>query len=803
MTTKKVRELDVSELRCICDPESLPCDTTDELEPLQGIIGQERALRAIQFGLRMRSFGYNLFVAGSPGTGKKTLIRSLVEEIASQMPTPNDLVYVYNFDRPERPRAIEVPPGVASRFAGFMESLISTLVEEVPKAFKSEDFESRRSQIIQEFQITRAELTERVQVGAKERGLAVKSVGNQIITVPVLEGTEISPDQFNGLSEEVRAEIQKNQIELGDQIQETYRQIRILQQTTQEKLKDLDRTVAMIATGRYIDELRSEFKEHAELLAYLEEVQHDIIDNIGDFLDMEEDEEGAEGLSVAGSSEEDALNRYAINVIVDNSKQQGAPVITENHPTFRNLIGYSEREARMGTLHTDFTLIRPGSILAANHGFLILDLIDLLSTPMAWDALKRVLQAGEVSIQDPTDQYGLVATLGLRPSPVKVDLKVIVLGSAHIYNQLYAVDEDFQKLFKIRAEFDTVMKKNSNHLIEYARFIKTLCDKEQLRHFDRGAVAALVEHSSRMVSDKTRLTLRFSDVADLIRESDYWARENSRSVVIREDVKKAISEKAFRSNLFEERLQEMIDEGSIMIGTAGEVVGQINGLSVYQIGDYSFGKPTRLTAQTSVGEKGVVNVEREARMSGNIHDKGVLILSGYLQGKYGQQRPLSLNASICFEQSYSGVDGDSASSTELYAIVSSLAEAPLKQSIAVTGSINQKGQIQPIGGVNEKIEGFFDTCEAAGLTGDQGVIIPHQNVQNLVLHQRVIDAVREGKFHIYPVETVDQGLEILTGCSAGEPSAEGGFPADTLHGKVQLRLSEMADMVERKYRGSE
>ena len=704
--------LDVSELRSVCDPSEFSFRTTDELTPLEGIIGQKRAIRAIEFGLRMRSFGYNLFVAGTPGTGKKTLMSSLVQRIAREQPTPDDIFFVHNFEKAERPRVIQVPPGVGNRFRDDMALFVETLLEEVPKAFKSEDYEERKNQVVHEFQKKRAGLIEKVQSEARERSLAVKSTGAQILTVPVIEGHEITAEQFEELPVEAREEIQKKQMELSETMQEAYREIRLIQQETHDTLKELDQTVALIATGHYLDELRNEYKEYAEIAGYLDEAQRDIIDNIANFLQTEEDESGPEGGSgTPGDGEGNPLKRYKVNVIVDNSQQEGAPVISETHPTYRNLIGFAEREARMGTLYTDFTMIRAGSVLTANRGYLILDLVDLLTTPMAWDSLKRVLQDGEVKIQEPVDQLGLVGALGLHPEPVKVALKVIVLGSAELYSILYGVDEDFQKLFKIKADFDTVMKKDEGHVEEYARFVRTLCDKEELRAFDSEAVAVLLEHSSRMVSDKERLTLRFSDVADLIRESDYWASQNGHKYVGREDIQQAIEEKRYRSNLWEERLQEMIDEHSILIQTSGEAVGQINGLSVYQIGDYAFGKPTRLTAQVSVGDKGVVNIEREARMSGSIHDKGVLILSGYLHGKYGQKQPLSLHASICFEQSYSGVDGDSASSTELYAILSSLAEVPLKQSIAVTGSINQKGVIQPIGGVNEKIEGFLSDLQ--------------------------------------------------------------------------------------------
>jgi len=791
-------ELRAEDLCAYCDLSELDFETTDQLETLQSIIGQDRALKAIEFGLRMRSFGYNLFVAGTPGTGKKTLIRLLVERIAKGEPTPDDILFVYNFDKPEKPKVIQVPPGRGREFRDDMDELIATLVEEIPKAFESEEFESRKAVYVQEFQARRGELLERIQNEANSRNLAVKSSGAQLLSVPLLDGRELTPEEFAGLPEEIQARFQKNQTELAEVIQEVYREIREVQQKTQGLLRDLDRTVALIASGHYIDAVRTKYEDSKKIRQYLKEVQADILDHVSDF--RETGEEQPQGpLPATISGEEEPLKRYRVNLIVDNSSQKGAPVVTESHPTYRNLIGGAERQARMGTLYTDFTLLRAGSILAANRGYLILDLVDVLMYPLAWEALKRALQDGKVSIQDPSDQFGMAATAGLRPEPVEVKLKVIILGSSFHYNQLFAADEDFQKLFKIKADFDTVMKKDDGHILQYARFVKTLCDKEDLLPFEKDAVAVLIRHSSRMVSDKTRLTLRFSDVADLIRESDYWARQAGYRRVKSKNVRKAIEERIFRSNLYEEKTQEMIDEKSILIQTDGWEVGQVNGLSVYQVGDYAFGKPTRITAQVSLGDEGIVNIEREARMSGSIHDKGVLILSGYLHGKYGREKPINLHASICFEQSYSGVDGDSASSTEVYAILSGLTGVPIRQSIAVTGSINQMGVIQPIGGVNEKIEGFFNTCRAEGLTGAQGVIIPHQNVQNLMLKDEVSEAVRSGRFHIWAIEKIDQGLEILTGRSAGTPDENGNYPEDSLHGLAQRKLNEMADIV-RQYK---
>lgn len=793
------RKLKSSELRFLCDPCELGFETTDQLEPLEQIIGQQRAVRAVDLGLGMRSFGYNIYVAGSPGTGKKTLIRSLVEKIASRQDVPPDIFYVHNFDDPDHPRVILVPAGTACKFKRDMTRLLDTLKEEIPKAFKSEDYESRRNAILQTFQMERAKRIDSLQKRAREMNLAVKTSGAQILTVPLIDGKEVTPEEFEELPEQQQQELRKKQKNLSEIIQETYREIRRLQQETQEKVRELDQFVALIATGHFLDELRDKYASYSRIIHYLDSVQEDLVDQVDNFLKSTEKKPESELPPGMKNNRTEPLRRYSVNVVVDNSRQQGAPVVSESNPNYRNLIGFMEREARMGTLYTDFTMIRSGSILKANGGYLIMDLVDLLLTPLAWEALKRAIQDSQVHIQDPLEQHGMIATAGLRPEPVPVDLKVIILGSSELYHLLYNADEDFQKLFKVRADFDTIMKRDESHTEQYARFVHTLCEKEKLRHFDCQAVATLIEHSSRMVSDKTRLTLRFSDMADLIRESNYWASKNGDTYVRKGDVQQAIAEKKFRSNLAEERLQQMIDEQSILLQISGTAVGQLNGLSVFQVGDYAFGKPTRLTAEVSAGEQGVVNIEREARLSGRIHDKGVLILSGYLHGMYGRSIPLSLNASICFEQSYTSVDGDSASSAELFAILSSLSGLPLRQSLAVTGSMNQKGMVQPIGGVNEKIEGFFQTCRAQELNGEQGVIIPRQNVQNLMLSQEVIEAVEAEQFHIFAIETVDEGIEILTSRPAGKRQPDGTFPEGTVHRMVLEKLREMYEIIQRRY----
>jgi len=789
-------ELQAQDLRYSCDPKTLGFKSTDELEPLDQVIGQDRAVRSIDFGLTIRSFGYNIYAAGVPGTGKKSLIKSFVDRIAKDQPVPPDIFYVHNFSDPDHPCVLKASPGIGVQFKKDMEEVIRTLKVELPKAFQSEEYEKRKAGIIEDFQRERQAAIEAVQAEARKNDMIIKGTDTQVMTIPLVNGQEITTEAFDQLPPEQQEDIRQRQKNISASINNAYREIRNLQQAAQEKIRELDRQVALSVEGQLLAELRTKYKSNKGILGYLKAVEEDILEHLPEFLQAEA-EALPDPLRSAGIVKTDlrGADRYRVNVIVDNSKLMGAPVIVESNPTFKNLMGSLEREARLGTLYTDFSMIRAGSVLRASGGYLILDMTDVLMSPFAWEALKRVLQNKQAQIEDVTEQYGFMATAGLRPQPVDVDLKVIVSGSAELYHALYYTDEDFPKIFKIKADFD-VMTRNSTEQIQlYARYISRLCREEGLKHFDSQAVAELIEHSARMVSDKNRLTLRFSDVADLIRESSYWAGRNGRRLVRKEDVAKAIDERIFRSNLQEERIQDLINDKLIRIETSGEAIGQINGLSVYQIGSYSFGKPTRITARTSIGDQGLVNIEREAKLSGSIHDKGVLILSGYLHAKYGQKFPLTLNASVCFEQSYSGIDGDSASSTELYALLSSLSGVPLKQSIAVTGSVDQMGVVQPIGGVNEKIEGFFQTCRAAGLTGEQGVVIPRQNVQNLMLKRDVVDAVKKGEFHIYAISTIDEGIQILTGKDAGRLQPDGTYPADTIHFLVQNRLRKMAESV--------
>jgi lon-related putative ATP-dependent protease len=790
-------ELKPKDLKYVCDPNSLGFKTTEELEPLDQVIGQDRAVRSIDFGLTIRSFGYNIYAAGVPGTGKKSLIKMFVDRIARKREVPPDIFYVNNFSEPDHPRAIKAPAGLGAQLKRDMEAFVGTLKEELPKAFQGEDYEKRKTRVFEEFQRDRQSAIEAVQSEARKNEMVIKGGDTQVLAVPLINGEEMPSETFDQLPARVQENIRRRQKNLSTSLSAAYREIRSLQQRAQDKLRELDRRVALSVEGHLLNDLRSKYKGHKGIIDYLKAVEEDVLEHLPEFMKPEVEAPAQAPLKTAPAATggPTGLDRYRVNVIVDNSKQVGAPVVLESNPNCKNLIGSLEREVRLGTLYTDYTMIRAGSVLAANGGFLILDIADVLMAPFAWEALKRVLSNREVKIEDMSEQYGFMATAGLRPQGVDVDLKVIVSGSAELFHALYYYDEDFQKIFKIKADFDILTKKDTDHIRLYARYIARICREEGLKHFDRQAVAELIEHSARMVSEKDRLTLRFSEVADLIRESNYWASQNGNRHVKREHVRKAIEEKIYRSNLLEERIQEMIDDGSILIRTDGESIGQVNALSVFETGSHAFGKPTRITARVSAGDKGVVNIEREVELSGSIHDKGVLILSGYLNGKYGQEAPLALNASICFEQSYSGVEGDSASSTELYAIISSLAGVPIKQSIAVTGSVDQLGRIQPVGGVNEKIEGFFQTCKAAGLTGRQGVMIPEQNVKSLMLDNEVVEAVRQGGFHIWAIGAIDQGLELLTGIPAGEARPDGTYPSGTIHQKAQKRLKQMADRV--------
>jgi len=794
-----VEPLDAEALCHRCDPGQFDFETTAELEDLSDIIGQPRAVEAVRFGIGMDREGYNIFALGPAGTGKRSLVQAFFEQRSAQEPTPDDWCYVNNFEEPHKARALRLPPGKGVEFRQDMEELVEELRTALMAAFESEEYQTRRQVIQEEFNERQQEAFRQIRQLAQERELAVLRTPAGFVFAPTRNGEVLSPQEVQELSEEERKRLEKGVEELQAELQKVLRQIPRWQREAREKTRQLNRETTDFAVGGLIDEVRQKYAEFSDVVEYLQAVRQDVIENSRDFLIQEERPQDRESdaltqlLSSGFRKRPLSLRRYGVNVLVDHSGTKGAPVIYENNPTYQNLIGRVEHIAQMGTLVTDFNLIKPGALHRANGGYLILDARKVLSQPYAWEGLKRALQSHQVRIESLGQMLSLISTISLEPEPIPLDVKVALLGDPLLYYLLSVYDPDFAELFKVAADFDWQMDRNAKNQQLYARLIGGLTRKEGLRPLDRTAVARVIEHSARMVGDGEKLSTQMRVVTDLLHEADYWAGEVGRDVVTGEDVQRAIDAQIYRSDRIRERIQEEILRGTILIDTDGTKVGQVNGLSVIQLGNFAFGRPSRITARVRLGKGEVVDIEREVELGGPIHSKGVLILSGFLGARYASDRPLSLSASLVFEQSYSGVEGDSASSAELYALLSAIAQVPIKQSLAVTGSVNQYGQVQAIGGVNEKIEGFFDVCKARGLTGEQGVIIPASNVKHLMLREDVVQAASEGKFHIYPVETVDQGIELLTGMPAGEPDEEGNYPEDTFNGMVQAQLIKLAE----------
>ena len=795
-----ITELRPEELRLRCDPSSLGFETTAELSPWEGVIGQERAIKALEFGLSIKKEGYNIYVCGIPGTGKATIVRSMIERFAAEEPTPDDWCYVYNFKSPDTPRALRLKAGMGRELQRDMVRLVEFLQATLPKAFESKEYEEEKTRIIESTNRAKEALFEELIRRGQELGFQIRAGKTGITMTPLYRGRPIEKEEVQKLSPEELRTIQEKEKVLHSEIRDFLAKARILDKESEEKIAELNRRTVNFAVEVRLRELKEKYSDYEKVIEYLEEVHEDILHNFRVFLPPE----GPQFLlPLVQEMEDRSLTRYQVNLLVDNSRRKGAPVIEEAHPTYPNLVGRVEKRARFGTLQTDFTLIKAGSILQANGGYLILNVLDVLRSPFSWEALKRVIKKREVKIEDIGELYGFVTTSGMKPEAIPVDVKIVLIGNPLIYSLLQIFEEDFAKLFKIKADFDTRVDNTPEWVKRYSAFMARVCKEEGLLPLRKEAVAEIIEHCTRLVDHKGKLSLRLSEVIDLLREANFWASKEGREAIEREDVRRALEEKVFRSNLIEERVQEAIEEGTILVDTEGEKVGQVNGLSVHFLGDYTFGRPSRITARTYLGRKGIINIEREAELSGKTHSKGVLILSGYLGGHYAQDQPLSLSATIGFEQSYSLVEGDSASAAELIAILSSLAGVPIRQGLAITGSVNQHGQIQAIGGVNEKIEGFFITCKKKGLTGHQGVIIPRSNIKHLALKEEVVRAVEEGKFHIYAVDEVDDAIELLTGMEAGKKREDGTFPEGTVNHLVQERLREMNELLRRAARGEE
>ncbi len=785
-------EVSPEKLRWVCDPSIFDFKTTADVAPLKGMIEQERPVRAIHFGLDIHSPGYNIYVSGLTGTGKTTVIKNFLEEIAVKMPRPDDWCYVYNFKDPVSPTILSLPAGSAKNFKASMNELVRSLRQEISKAFDSKDYEESVNRLLRENQKTQQALFDRLSEKARKDGFAMDISEVGVTLVPLLDDKRISAEQYEALEEEVKKRLEKKRGALGPQIQKFMRQVREINKKSRKKVGELRRKVGLYIIGNHIDDIKEQYEGFQMVVSYLENVQEYVLAHLEDFIEEDPKPDSKESVQTLMESQEDPFLKYEVNIVVDNTELNGAPIIIETNPTYHNMFGRVQRRAKFGAFSEDFTLIVSGSYARANGGFLVVNAQDALSNPGVWETLKRAVKNREVRIEDLAEESGMVPVTGLRPSPMPADVKVIMIGHQFVYQLLYETEEDFRKIFKVKADFDSEMPRDEKAYRDYVSFISTRCNDEGLLHFDPSGVARVAEYGSRLVENQQKLSSRYSDIADIIRESSYWARSDASPAVSGGHVRRAVKEKYYRSNLIEQRMLELISEGTIIVDVTGTKVGQVNGLSVIDLGDVRFGKPSRITAKTYIGRRGVVDIEREANMSGKIYNKGVLILSGYLGAQYAQNRPMALGASVCFEQSYEGIDGDSASSTELYALLSSLADVPIRQGIAVTGSIDQNGRIQPIGGVNHKIEGFFDVCRTLGPARDNGVIIPKQNIHNLMLRSDIVDEVAAGRFHIYAIETIDQGIEILTGCPAGE-RVNGSYPEGSIHHRVERRLQQYAE----------
>ncbi len=778
-----------------CDPEQFQFETTAELDDLEGIIGQARAVEAVEFGTAIRREGYNLFSLGPSGTGKFKIVRDFLKQKAATEPIPSDWCYVNSFDDPQKPRTLRLPPGQGMGLRQDVERLVEELRSTIPAAFESEDYRTRKQVIEEEVKEHHEKAFEELRRQGQEKGIALVRTPAGLVFAPTHKGEVISPEEFQQLPEAERERIEKEITALQQQLQASLRQAPQWERGGREKLKALNREVAIFAVGHLIDELRKKYTAIPPVVEFLNAVQQDVIENVEAFLSPPESPlSGLAGTPQSHSPKTlPFFRRYLVNVVVDHSESEGAPVVYEDNPTYQNLVGQVEYMAQMGALSTDFGLIRAGALHQANGGYLMLDALRVLTQPYAWEGLKRALRSGEIRIESLGQALSLISTASLEPEPIPLNVKVVLLGERLLYYMLSEHDSEFNELFKVAVDFEEQVDRSpANHLL-YAKLIGRLVRQEKLLPFDRGGVARVIEHSARFTGDAEKLTLHNRTLSDLLREADYWARKAGSNVVAAGDVQRAIDAQIRRASRVRERFREEVLRGTLLIDTEGAKVGQVNGLSVVQPGRFAFGHPSRITARVRLGRGEVVDIEREVELGGPIHSKGVLILSAFLGARYASDRPLSLSASLVFEQSYSGVEGDSASSAELYALLSALAETPLKQTLAVTGSVNQRGEVQAIGGVNEKIEGFFDLCHARGLTGEQGVLIPASNVKHLMLRQDVVEAVEAGKFHVYPVETIDQGIALLTGLEAGERDGGGDFPEGSVNHRVEERLIALAE----------
>ena len=785
------RLIPADKLRWNCDPELLGFETTTDLPDFNDAIGQKRALRSIEFGLGVEGSGFNLYISGETGTGRNSTIASILTKRATGEPQPHDWVYVNNFKDSDSAISLDLPAGKGSELTVDMKELIEAFRKDIPKALESSEYERKRAELLDSYQSASNDLFQGLEKDAEKVSFSLQRTVSGLVIVPQKAGKNYSQEEYDALNEKKRLKIEKQGKELTEQLNEVLRQVRDQEKATKDALAQADRDLGMSCLGHRLDPLKEKYAELEKVVMYLESVQEDILNTLDDFKPQSTQPQ-IPGIKMP--RQEPTFDRYQVNVLVDNKNTEGAPVVFESNPTYNNLFGRIEHVMQYGGVAvTDFTMIRSGALHRANGGYLVIDAREVLINPFVWDSLKRCIRNNEIKIEDVLEQYRFMTMVSLKPEPVQMRAKIVLIGTPWIYYLLFHLDPDYRKFFKVKAEFDSRVARTPEIVHDYSLFVASNCRAEGLLPFHKSGVAALLEHTARMADDQSKLSSQFMEIADLIREISFWVSKTGRTVIDGDDVRAAIEESLYRVNRIEERMQELYDDGTIMVDTTGAVVGQINGLSVIGLGDHTFGRPTRITATVYTGQDGMINIEREVKLSGPIHDKGVLILTGYLGGTFAKEHPLSLSASICFEQSYDGIEGDSASSTELYALLSALSGVAIQQGIAVTGSVNQRGMVQAIGGVNHKIEGFFAVCRAQGLNGQQGVMIPKSNERHLMLHKDVIQAVNEGQFHIWSVETIEQGIEILTGFKAGHLARNGKYPKDSIYQRVDARLRKMAD----------
>ena len=797
---RKVNELMPKDLKDVCNPSLFKFETTKELVDTSDLVyGQERGIKALEFGTDIDIKGYNLYLEGPSGVGKTMYTKKFLDKKAEKGKVPNDWVYIYNFENPNEPVAVSFPAGQGKIFASTMENFIKDVRRDIKKTFNNDDFEKEKQIIKQEFEEKRENLLNKLNQKTMIQGFQVKSTSNGVYMMPVLDGRTLAEDEFEELDDSIKKEFEERSALVQEQIFQALGEIKAIEREAEKKVDEWQSNIALMTINVHVNSIKANYKRNKKIGTYLDNIKKDILKNINAFLapDSDSKSNNMPNQPMQRLEQKEPWLNYRVNLFIDNSKLEGAPVIMDTNYSYYNIFGGLEYENQYGSLKTDYMMIKPGLLHQANGGYIIFQAKDILANGVCYEALKKALKIRELSIENATEQRAGVLLAAIKPEPIPLNIKVLLVGNSNIYHTLLSMDDDFRKLFKIKVEFEEDAPKTVENIERLSNFVRSFCTQEKLLDLDKEAMAKVVEITSNLAGDKERLSTQFSEIGEVIGEASAWAKKDRQKIITKAYIQKALDERIERIKKYDTRYLQMIKEESLLIDTEGYEVGQINGLTVIKIGDYSFGKPARITASTYMGKEGIINIEREIEMSGSSHSKGVLILTGYLGEKFAQDIPLSLTANLCFEQLYGGVDGDSASSTEAYALLSSLSGVPINQSIAVTGSVNQKGYIQPIGGVNEKIEGFFQICKLRGFNGEQGVIIPKQNIRNLHLSDEIIEAVKDKKFHIYAITTIDEGIEILTGVPAGKRNKEGKFPAGSINYLAQEKLKKFAKINEK------